>query len=1096
MVTDRKRRCPSSHEPMGGDAAAQRADHETDDSVSIRDRPALAAGYIVGELPVLICRDNFLSVINNQKCTLYDCKQACKLADTYPHRDMIVSCDTYAYTGDTDILLVASYDGILKVYLVNKHEKEQLQHVLLATLRIASHGLLCVKTSKTTGDIVFVYTVNEPSSATVVAWMTLNYDALMESDDRFDAQNPIIVEVASMDNQESKNSNDEHTEEGSSLNVKANILESSQGNGSKDQEFDQRRNDALCKTFVKGVRCLCTLPSRVDVFATDANLEAIAFAIGKTAMILNIQMKKILFFECFASISCIAFFRPNVFAVGDSRGRIALYNIDTTAKSHGNDNLVVACDMPEKHFDLSASYFKKILLAFHSSSADPKYLADCKEFYNFNKVTASVNALIWHAHGVNCLTFNSDGTMLLSGGEEGVLVIWHLKSGAKKFVTRIGSAIFHILCQRDHGMYILCCEANEILFVDPFALCIRKRISGITVPINIGMNVNKDVNVSPTNKSSSELLACGNTDINRAHVCLTVGGEPTVPLIQHWPTNLTEVLAKTDNDEDTLIGGNVAVYARSNKLQIYNYVHDREVGSLSLKSVNILSRQDDDFGEDWELEELLISSDGYVVVTVQSRNVLNKLSETNNGTSGVRPEFEHEVLTNNRKGLLKFWVKQKSQENKNSMMGDFVEHTKISNPHSHKTTSIRQLNDMYTFLTTSMDSEFKVWRMIRKRILKSDNLFETYRVMDIHDADYHVDITDPNSYMWVCVAVASYKNMPCFASSITSSGTLLAISHDVVVTFWKVGAEHSCIELLGAAPLPNNEGIHKEECNEDGDYRLLTFLYPNEPNLILYSKRTQLCVLDITKGTTLWRYPIAAGQIIDKIVYTPQLPNVLVVSSSTISETAYGCSGMLEVFWLSNQATSELTVEQLYCGSRDTSRIVLNMCLAPAAFGQHIGGKRVERGEINVPLFKENTTVSTLVLLTTNFNLETLIILSDLYGTAKPRVIDIRSLPKQQTQHSKTPLLLKSPQFDIIAYLMATAKAQKEGTAAKKRAKYNLADQLCKSNEWRYRVKHPMPKCILSAVVDPGCPTAALPPPNVVLNRLLHLVTVKHQTHK
>lgn len=62
----------------------------------------------------------------------------------------------------------------------------------------------------------------------------------------------------------------------------------------------------------------------------------------------------------------------------------------------------------------------------------------------------------------------------------------------------------------------------------------------------------------------------------------------------------------------------------------------------------------------------------------------------------------------------------------------------------------------------------------------------------------------------------------------------------------------------------------------------MTFLHPNEPNLILYSKRTQLCVLDVTKGTTLWRYPIAAGQIIDKIVYTPQLSNVLVVSSSTI----------------------------------------------------------------------------------------------------------------------------------------------------------------------------------------------------------------------
>ncbi|KAK1442043.1 wd repeat-containing protein 75 [Babesia gibsoni] len=1100
MDSDRKRRATASPEPRASDAPTPSPDHATDLSKGIRDLAKVAAGYIVGERPALLRRDGYISVINNQKCTLYDCKEANKLYDTDTQTDMIVSCDSYAYNEDIDLLFTASYDGILKIYIVKSHEKELPQNALLATFHICPKGLLSVKVSKATGDLIFVYIANDSYSETVVTRMTIDYDTLIHTEEDFDVNIPIVLQYSIGVGNAKENGKEDVGGDNTNIAKRGkcdvNLPIEATENGTNRQVHGN--TDALCKEFVKEVKPLCSLPSRVDVFATDTDLRAIAFAIGKTAIVLNMVKNRIVFFECFASISCMAFFTADSFAVGDSRGRISVYNIDLSTEAQTADNLVVACDIPQDKFELNASYLKKILLAFHSSLANPGDIRDSKEFRKFKKITSSVNTLIWHAHGVNCLSFNSDGTMLLSGGEEGVLVIWYLNSGAKKFVTRIGSAIFHILCQREHGMYILCCEANEILFVDPFALCIRKRVAGVTVAINIGTKVNKEINALslPDNETSRVIMPVGNADINKAHVCMTVVGDPTIPLIQHWPTNLTESLTQSNGDNEVIVGGNVAIYARSNKLQIYNYIHDREVGSLLLKNVNILSRQDDEFGQDWYLEELLISNDGFVVVTVQSRNVLNNLSTTNErGTTSVLPEFEHEVLTNNRKGLIKFWIKQKGGESDGYVMGNYIEHTKISNPHSHKTTSIRQISDKYAFITTSLDSEFKLWNMIRKRILKSDNVFETYKSLDINDSDYQVDITDPESYMWVCVAVGSYKNMPCYASAITDAGRLLAISHDVVVTFWKVSISQTTVDLVGAVPLPNDEkpNVADEIRQESGAYQHLTFLYPNQPRLLIYSKRSKLCVLDFIRGETLWNYPIARGQVVDRIVHSPQMPNLLVVSSSCVDEASFGCYGILEMFWLKYDQKEGLAVEQFYRAKREISRVVLNMCLSPAAFGYNRHNKRSDKVAPIVPVLSQNALVSTLVLLTANLNLETVIIMSDLYGVEKPKVIDISNLPCQQSLPRKALKLTRSHQFDLITQLIAVSKAAREASGAKKRVKFNISDQLCKSSELRYRVKHPLPKSVLDVVVDPGCPTSALPPPNVILNRLLHLVTIKHE---
>jgi NET1-associated nuclear protein 1 (U3 small nucleolar RNA-associated protein 17) len=47
-------------------------------------------------------------------------------------------------------------------------------------------------------------------------------------------------------------------------------------------------------------------------------------------------------------------------------------------------------------------------------------------------------SLHWHAHAVGAIAFTPSGAQLLSVGEESVLVQWHLASGKKEYIPRLG----------------------------------------------------------------------------------------------------------------------------------------------------------------------------------------------------------------------------------------------------------------------------------------------------------------------------------------------------------------------------------------------------------------------------------------------------------------------------------------------------------------------------------------------------------------------------------------------------------------------------------------------------------------------------------
>ena len=92
-----------------------------------------------------------------------------------------------------------------------------------------------------------------------------------------------------------------------------------------------------------------------------------------------------------------------------------------------------------------------------------------------NPVTTSLH---WHAHAVNCLAFTS-ADYLLSGGEEGVLVVWQLETEHKDFLPRLASDILSIAVSPDQTLYALVHKDNTIRIVSATNMKIKQEIVGL-----------------------------------------------------------------------------------------------------------------------------------------------------------------------------------------------------------------------------------------------------------------------------------------------------------------------------------------------------------------------------------------------------------------------------------------------------------------------------------------------------------------------------------------------------------------------------------------------------------------------------------------
>ncbi|XP_074272497.1 uncharacterized protein LOC141596286 [Silene latifolia] len=91
----------------------------------------------------------------------------------------------------------------------------------------------------------------------------------------------------------------------------------------------------------------------------------------------------------------------------------------------------------------------------------------------------------WHSSEVKFLSFSTDGAYLYSGGNEGVLVLWQLDTGKRKFLPQLGSPLLYFVHSPDPTLSVISCADNQIHILKMTSLEILKSIAGIKLPSSL-----------------------------------------------------------------------------------------------------------------------------------------------------------------------------------------------------------------------------------------------------------------------------------------------------------------------------------------------------------------------------------------------------------------------------------------------------------------------------------------------------------------------------------------------------------------------------------------------------------------------------------
>ncbi|XP_064402757.1 WD repeat-containing protein 75-like isoform X3 [Halichondria panicea] len=102
-------------------------------------------------------------------------------------------------------------------------------------------------------------------------------------------------------------------------------------------------------------------------------------------------------------------------------------------------------------------------------------------WYNYAERGTEVvkTTLHWHAHAVGDLCFTTDGTYLVSGGEEGVLVLWQLDTHKREFRPRLGSPITHLACSPGDKYFTVGLQSNVVQVVSGLDTEVEWTIGGL-----------------------------------------------------------------------------------------------------------------------------------------------------------------------------------------------------------------------------------------------------------------------------------------------------------------------------------------------------------------------------------------------------------------------------------------------------------------------------------------------------------------------------------------------------------------------------------------------------------------------------------------
>ncbi|KAF9680547.1 hypothetical protein SADUNF_Sadunf06G0132700 [Salix dunnii] len=347
----------------------------------------------------------------------------------------------------------------------------------------------------------------------------------------------------------------------------------------------------------------------------------------------------------------------------------------------------------------------------------------------------------WHSSEVNVLFFSSDGAYLYSGGKEGVLVVWQLDTGRKKFLPRIGSPLLWLTDSPDPSLSSISCADNQIHLLKMPSMEILKSISGIKICLG-------------------SLAYCSYTFIFSR----------TDSYVNKLPCSFPEMCNGLQSGiAFDCNAGLVALRTDSYCIQLYSLFDDRGVSEVI-----------SGFHDQWLQPRILCLSTGVVIcernhqpsdeVTVVVTLAVISLDGSMMSTAEVKlPEEGLGGLV-----CLKFWAR--GSQNK-----EFSLSTIIYEPHRDAGISAIAFHPTRPMaVSSSYGGNFKVW-VCNNGIQEMDQPL--------------------SNSGWTCHAVGSYKKKPMTAATFSADGSVLAVAAETVITLWDAD-KNILVAVIGETLMP------------------------------------------------------------------------------------------------------------------------------------------------------------------------------------------------------------------------------------------------------------------------------------------------------
>ncbi|KAG7747357.1 hypothetical protein KL911_003130 [Ogataea haglerorum] len=281
--------------------------------------------------------------------------------------------------------------------------------------------------------------------------------------------------------------------------------------------------------------------------------------------------------------------------------------------------------------------------------------------------------LKWHIGQINCVEFSTNGAYLLSGGQEKVLVFWHLESDNQQFLPRLNGEIVDIeLSASTEELYgvslLLNGSDREFLVLSAVDLTSRLNVNG----------------VRPKFATHIETIEKDRRRLAKSSVVLD---EDTLTKIKHDFSSHFEVHPVSNH----------CYFPYGAHLQSYDFIRNEQISVITAApTIQAGKVRSETSIQDPEIEQFAFSCDGKWMCT------FDKLQP---------PEIDNLLSRNDVQYALKFWSYVDGKDR-----GGWSLSTKIINPHgpgvdvAAVAPAPPSYNDGLAFVTADVKGGLRLWR--------------------------------------------------------------------------------------------------------------------------------------------------------------------------------------------------------------------------------------------------------------------------------------------------------------------------------------------------------------------------------------------------